>query len=246
MYYISNKKQSLNNEYFMKNWKHFRCGFKWLLRVAIGLFILAGTLLVVAIWKQEEIVQQILTYTNQHYKGKITLEGSHVAPFANFPHVSIDLEKLKIYESKDESIRPILDINDVYLGFDIWTIISGNYDLKSVYLSDGYVKVVEHKDGSFNLVNALMVMNETDTTEEELPFKLHLESIQLNKVDIHKINESTKIDIDAFVNDAQATLKVNGTNTMIDLDARYEMNFMQDGDTTLIKHKHFDAKVKIT
>ena len=229
----------------MKNWKYLQRGFKWLLRGAIGLFVLVGLLLIIAIWKQEQIVQQILTYTNQHYKGKITLKGSHVAPFANFPHVSIDLEELKIYESKDESTRPILDLDDVYLGFDIWTIISGNYDLKSVYLSDGYVKVVEHKDGSFNLVNALMAINETETTEEELPFKLHLESIQLNKVDIHKINESTEIDIDAFVNDAQATLNVNGANTMIDLDARYEMNFMQGGDTTLIKHKHFDVNLKI-
>jgi hypothetical protein len=231
----------------MKKWKRIQLGFKWLLRVVIVLFVLAGILLTVVIWKQDQVVQQILTYANQHYIGKITLQGSHIDPFANFPYVSIDLEELKIYESKDESILPVLDIHDTYLGFDIWTIINGNYDLKSVYLSDGYAKIVQHKDGSFNIANALMPIDtsETDDLDNQLPFQLHLQSIKLHNVDIHKINEATEIDIDAFINDAKAILKVDGAHTMIDLDARYEMNFMQNGDTTIIKHKHFEVDTKI-
>jgi len=229
----------------MKKRKIFRVILKWLLRVAAVLLILAGIILTVVIWKQEQVVQQILTYANQHYKGKITLKGSHVAPFANFPYMSIDLEELKIYESKDEGVLPILDVFDAYLGFDIWTIINGNYDLKSVYLTDGYVKAIQHKDGRFNIVNALTSINPMDDTTDQRPFQLHLQSVKLHNVDIHKINEATEIDIDAFVNDAQATLKVNGSHTMIDLDARFEMNLMQGSDTTIIKHKHFDVDTKI-
>lgn len=227
----------------MKNWKRVRIGFKWLFRVVMVFVVLAAILFTIVIWKQEAIVQQGLIYANQHYKGKITLEGSHISPFTNFPYISIDLEALKIYESKDESVKPILDIHDTYLGFDIWTIISGNYDLKAIYLSDGYVKVVQHTDGSFNIANALKPIAATEG--DEVPFQLHLQSFTIRNVDIHKINEATEIDIDAFVNDALVTLKVEGSHTMIDFDARYEMNFMQGGDTTIIKHKHFDVDTKI-
>jgi hypothetical protein len=229
----------------MKIWKRVRIRIKWLLRTLVILVVLAGILLGVAIWKQEQIVQHILTYANQHYKGKITLKGSHVSPFANFPYISIDLEGFKIYESKDESLKPILDIQDTYLGFDLWTIISGNYDLKAVYLSDGYIKVVQHKDRSFNITNALKPIKEVENEEEEMPFQLHLQSFTLHNVDIHKIDEATEIDIDAFINEAIATFKVDGSHTMIALNAQYEMNFMQGGDTTLIKHKNFDLDTKI-
>ena len=214
--------------------------------IATTLLILVVIVLSVVMWKQDEVVQHILSYANQHYKGKITLKGSHIAPFANFPYVSIDLEELKIYESKDESLAPILDAHDAYLGFDLWTIVNGDYDLKSVYLSEGYTKVIQHKDGTFNIANALAPMEESTTKKDDpLPFQLHLKSIKLHDFDIHKINEYTEIDIDAFVNDAQATLKVDGSHTMVDLDARFEMNFMQSGDTTIIKHKHLDVDTKI-
>lgn len=231
----------------MKKRKQVKKGLKWLLGIATVLLVLVGIVLSIVMWKQDEVVQHILTYANQHYKGKITLKGSHIAPFANFPYISIDLEELKIYESKDESIPPILDAHDAYLGFDLWTIINGNYDLKSVYLSEGYAKVIQHTDGTFNIANALTALepSETEEVDDALPFQLHLNAIKLHDFDIHKINESTEIDIDAFINDAKATLKVDGSHTMVDLDARFEMNFMQGGDTTIIKHKHLDVDTKI-
>ena len=57
--------------------------------------------------KQEQTVQQILTYTNQYYQGRIELDGSHISPFANFPDISIDLEGVRIYETKDSSQQPV-------------------------------------------------------------------------------------------------------------------------------------------
>ena len=231
----------------MKNWKSIRAVFKWLFRITIVFLGLLIILLTVIFWNQEQVVQQVLTYTNQHYAGKITLKGSHIAPFANFPYVSIDLEELKVYESKDESTPPLIDVHDAYLGFDIWNIISGNYDFKAVYLSDGYFKLVQHHDGSFNIANALTPSDtdQTENTTEEEPFQLHLNTIKLHNVDIHEIYEATETDIETFVNDAKAYFKVNEVHTIVDLDARFEMNYMQNGDTTFIRHKHFEVDTRI-
>lgn len=237
-------KSSLN----MKNRKSLGIVFKWLLRIGIGLLLLFTTLFAFIVWKQEQVVQQILSYVNQHYKGRITLEGSHIAPFANFPFISIDLEELKIYESKDESAPPIVDVQDAYLGFNIWPIIQGNYDLKAIYLSDGYAKLVQYKDGSINIANALLPIDASQSEnieEDEMPFQLHLNSIKLHNVDVHEINEASGTDIDTYINDAKAIFRVNGEHTMIDLDTRFEMNFIQNGDTTIVKHKHFELDTKI-
>ncbi len=231
----------------MKNWKNARIGFKWLLWLSLALLVLASIVPILLIWKQEQVVQQVLTYANQHYKGKITLKGSHIALFANFPYISIDLEEFKIYESKNESEPPIVDVHDAYLGFDAWTIIRGEYDFKAVYLSDGYVKVVQHRDGSINIANALLPLDTSQTKDasEDEKIRLNLSSIKLDEVDIHEINEASQTDMDTYINYAKATFKVNGVHTMIDLNARFETNFIQNGDTTIIKNKHFEVYTKI-
>ncbi|MEO1654472.1 MAG: hypothetical protein AAFU64_13080, partial [Bacteroidota bacterium] len=232
----------------MKKRKILRIGLKWLLGLTLASIILVAGLFAVVVWKQEQVVQQVLLYTNQHYKGKITLEGSHISPFANFPFISIDLEGLKIYESKDESISPLVDVQDAYLGFDIWNILGGVYDFKAVYLSEGYAKIIQHPDGSFNIANAL---TPTDTStrkspvDEDMPFELHLNSIKLHNVDLHEIYESIETDIETYINEAQAIFKVKDTHTLIDLEARFEMNYIQNGDTTFIRHKHFEVDTKI-
>lgn len=221
--------------------------FKWLWRLVLVTILLLSLLVAIVYWKQDQIVQKLLTYANAQYTGKITLEGSHISPFANFPYISIDLEQVKIHETKQEEQKPILAIQDVYLGFDLWTIISGNYQLKSVYLSDGYIKFIQHKDGSFNIVNALSSKAAKTNTQsvEDAPFQLELNAIKLHNIDIHKVNEANDIDLDAFVDDAVAQLSINGEHIMIDLDSRFEMNLMQAGDTTFIKRKHFDVQTKL-
>ncbi len=232
----------------MKHRKRVRIGLKWLLGFIVSVTVLIGLLIIGFILQQELVVQQLLNYTNQNYQGIVTLEGSHIDPFANFPYVSIDFEGLKIYETKDTSQAPIVDVQDAFMGFDIWTILKGRYDLKSIYLRDGYAKIVQYEDGSLNIVdvfNPLKSIPKEIIEEDEPPFELDLSSIKLHQVDVHKLNEVTTLDIDAYFQDAQAIIRVNGVHTMIDLDARYTMNFILDGDTSFVKNKHFDIDTQI-
>lgn len=230
---------------YMKSRKIARIGLKWLLGLSIVLIALLSTLFVLLLWQQEQVVQQIVTYTNQHYKGKITLKGSHVALFANFPYISIDLEAVKIYETKDETKAPLVDVKDAYLGFDIWKIMGGNYDLKAIYLNEGYVKIIQHRDGSFNIANALSPIDDSPSESTDKDFRLDLRRVKLREVDLHKINEATDTDLDAFINEGKLNLRLDGSHTLVDLRAQFEMNLIQNGDTTIIKHKHFQVDTKI-
>ncbi|MCH2022134.1 MAG: AsmA-like C-terminal region-containing protein [Saprospiraceae bacterium] len=227
----------------MKKWRSPKNCFKWLFRLFLVVLVFFSTIIVLVYWKQEHIVRQILIYSNEHYTGKIDLDGSHISPFVNFPYISIDLEGLRVYENKGQNEPPILALDDTYLGFDLWTIIKGDLQLKSIFLSNGYIKFIQHKDGNFNIFNALMPVDSA-TTEDETPFSLEIESIKLHNVDVHKFNESTKIDLDIYVNDAKAQLQINNTHTLIDIDSRFEMNLIKNEDTTFIKHKHFELTSK--
>jgi len=204
-------------------------------------FILVGVLY----WQQDWIVKNLLEIANKNYKGDVVIKGSHISPFANFPYISIDLEGLSIYENKSHNSEAIISVKDAYLGFDIWNLISGNFDIKSIKLSNGDARVIQHRDGTINLSNALMPLDSTKSDSAVSPLDIQLNSIVLNKVDVHKLNEITDTEIDLYVNKASARFKQKKGHIFAALDSKFELNILQSCDTTFIKHKHFDIHTKL-
>jgi hypothetical protein len=219
----------------------------WLRLLSVITFaslMLFFTLVALLYWQQDRIVKDLLKWANKNYKGEIVIKDSHISPFANFPYISIDFEGLEIYEDKDHSTASIVSVKDAYLGFDIWTILSGNYELKSIKLSNGDARLVQHIDSTLNLANALLpVDNKTDSTAS--PFEIHLKSIVLNNVDVHNLNEITDTEIDLYVNSATAKFKQKNGHILAALDSKFELNVLQSCDTTFIKHKHFELHTRL-
>jgi len=218
----------------------------WLGRISLAASAAFSLLIGLLFWQQEAVVQEALSYANDSLAGRVTLAGSHISPFTNFPYISIDLEGVKVYETKDTAQLPLADVADVYLGFDLWTILSGQYQVKAIALKNGTLKVIQHPDGSFNLLEAL---GETDTTArpktEAAPFQLDLKRIELRDLDLHKISEATNTDVDAYVDRAKIRMTVDGAQTHLSLDSRFEMNLILDGDTTYLRHKQMEVETEI-
>ncbi len=219
-------------------------GFRLLFPVVL-LFLLCGAIVWgVASTRQQEIVQELLRWANTHYKGEISVKGCHLSPFAQFPYVSVDLEDVLIYEDKQHRYLPVVQVKDLYLGFDFWGMLTGNYDVKQIRLNQGVMRIVQHTDSSFNLLNALLPEKQsTDTTSQ--PFAIHLRAIRLEQLDIHKYNELTQTDIDLFIYRALADLQLNEKNISGGLTADFMLNVMQDGDTTFIRKKHVQLNARM-
>jgi hypothetical protein len=205
--------------------------------------VLFGVLIAVLYWKQDTIVQQLIDTANRDFAGELEIQDSHISPFANFPYISIDLDHVKIYENKTKTGAALLDVADVYLGFDLLTVIQGKMDVKVIRIKDGAIKLVQHPDGSFNITNALS--GKEEVTDPASEFHLDIKAIELNNVHLLKINESNNLLVDAFIQDAQSRFKANQNHVLIKLDTRFEMNVLLNGDTTFAKHKHFDLHTQL-
>lgn len=220
---------------------------KWIKRLLFSLVLVPVLLFVVMIalifWKQDVLVQELITTANKDFRGELEVKDSHISPFANFPYVSIDLDEVKVYEDKTKSTPPLLNLHDVYLGFDLWTLLHGSMEIKALKLKDGFIKLVQHTDGSFNIANALSDKKEIEDVGEE--FHLDIKTISLVNVDILKLNEENNILIEAFIDDANSKFKTSPDHVMVSLDSRFLINVMVDGDTTFIKHKHFDIQTQL-
>lgn len=206
--------------------------------------LLITTVTGVVYYKQEEIVQEILVNINKDFEGSIELKGSHVSPFATFPYISIDLEDLHIYEGKKKVKKDeILRLKDCFIGFNIWNILKGDYTIKSIKLSNGKIKLVQHRDGTFNLVNALK--SKKPAKEVKGDFKIDLKAISVKNVDFSKLNEANNLKVDAFIEHAKTKVKSSNELFYLDLDTKFKLSVIQNGDTTFVKNKHFEVDTEL-
>ncbi|MGV3609482.1 MAG: AsmA-like C-terminal region-containing protein [Fluviicola sp.] len=220
-----------------KFWKRF------VLYLILTPILLFSLVVLIVYWKQDALVQELVATLNKDFKGEIQISDSHVSPFANFPHISIDLENVRIYEEKKSSKKPILKIKDVYVGFDLWTIISGKTEIKSIKAESGKIYLTQHLDGSLNLVNALASTKKAEAIEEEL--HLDLKSIVLEKIDVRKYNEVNELLIDLDIEKATSDFKIIDQIIDAELDSKFQVSISQHGKPTYIQHKHlkFDTEV---
>jgi hypothetical protein len=221
-----------------KFWKRF------VLFTLLTPIVLFFTVLLIVYAKQDEIVKDLIETANKDFKGAIRIKGSHIAPFANFPYISIDIEGLEVFEEDDfNSKKRILHISDTYVGFEISGLMTGNYDVKSIRLSDGDIRLVKHLDGSLNILKAFETGLPPEKVEEE--FHLDLKSIKLDKIDISKYNESNGMMVDAYVTKTTTSFKTTNKHLSIDIDSKFELSLIKNGDTTFIKHKHFEVDTEL-
>ena len=221
----------------LKFWKRL------LVIVLIVPVVLFFAVVLIAYWKQDKVVQELVSTLNKDFVGEITVDGSHISPFENFPYISIDLDHVKIFETKENHEEPVVDLKDVYVGFDIWTLLSGEYDIKVLELSEGYVHVIQHKDGEMNIVKALSSSKPVEEIQKD--FHIHLKSILLSNVDIYKLSEANNLIVESFVDKAELSFKTDSSHIVTGVNAQLEMNIIKDGDTTFFKHKHLNITSEV-
>lgn len=225
----------------MTKTRDYKYWMKWL-SALVGIFVgLLVVVIAIAYYNQDTLVRESVARLNHDFKGRLEIGGSHISPFANFPYISIDLEDIKVFEGKETDSEVLLNVADTYLGFDFWTVIGGTFDIKAVKLDSGFLKLVQHKDGSFNITNALTSKVEDEkTAEPESTFHLDLQAIELINVDLLKLNEETDILVEAYIENAQSSLKSTNESTEITLDSRFLFNLIIESDTSFLHDKHVE------
>ncbi|MEM7551619.1 MAG: AsmA-like C-terminal region-containing protein [Bacteroidota bacterium] len=215
----------------------------------IFLFLIGGfaafvfIVFAIAYTQQNRIIQEALTQVNQSFKGRLEVSGSRISPFENFPYISIDLQNLEVYESKSQDDKALIHIRDSYVGFDFWSIVNGNYEVKKIKLDSGYLRLTQYKDGTFNIVDVFSSLDTTtvdESSETSDAFNLNLKAIELSKIDILKYNEEKDALVEVFIESAQTSLKTADNTIGASLDTRFLFNLIIENDTSFLHDKHVE------
>ena len=220
--------------------------WKWL-KITAGIvlipLILGGILVGIFYWKQDKIVQQFIATVNEDFNGELVIRDSHISLFANFPYISIDLQDAKVYETKSKSTQPLLEIEDIYLGFDFWTLTGGSPQIKSLKMAEGYLQLEQYPDGTYNISEALSSPKETKDSSGE--FQMDLKQIHLVNIHLRKYNQANNVLVETFVADAQSQFKKNEDRVRMSLDSRFSLSIIVSGDTSFINNKKISVHTQL-
>jgi hypothetical protein len=214
-----------------KMWKKVIGG---ILLVPLVLFVVVSIVVVV---KKDAIVQSLIETLNEDFKGTIVIRDNRIAPFENFPYISIDLKGFQLFEGKDLKAQPVISLEDVYVGFDLWTVLKGKYDIKTIKLKNGLIDIIQSEEGVLNILTAFETTKEIEDVEEE--FHLNLKSIVLQQVELAKTNLADSIKLDALIDKAELSFKKSPTHIEMELKSTFVLNILKDKDSTFVKNKHF-------
>jgi len=226
-------------KFLKKNWKKLAA---FIVLTPILLFTVATIILYT---QQEKLVKFYLQEFNQDIHGHLVISKSRVAPFKNFPYISIDLQDVKVYESKnDKSGRPIIELDDIYVGFDLWKMLTGKIEVKSIALNSGHMDIIQDKNGKLNISRAFELKKPVDEVAEAM--HLILKRIKLTNVNINKKNLENLITVDAFVKEGIIKFDMNDERQILHADCDFILSVIQDNDTTFFKNKRGDIHTDIT
>jgi hypothetical protein len=211
---------------------------KWSGIIVLTIILLFGITLSILYSKQDEIVQDLLQKSNADFVAQVDIQESHISLFENFPYISIDLENLHVRENKSDTAQTIMYLQEVYIGFDLWTIISGKMEIKRIKLKNGRIDIIQYADGEFNITRAFESTKEIEDPEEE--FHLDLQSIILENVDFTKLNVENNLLVDVHFTETRSSFKSKAGHLFMALDSKFELSLILDKDTTFINHKHFE------
>lgn len=206
--------------------------------------VLFSFILFYVLKNQDELIQNEINAMNKEYKGTIKVGDTHLDPFQYFPNVSIKVDDVKILETKEENSPVILDVADIYVGINLLSILKGEIDIQNLLIEDGFFDIVLHKDGTNNLMNALATNEEKEASSSD-PLHIHLKNIELKNLDIHKKNEENNLDVEALIYNAKGGFKTTPDHIAAHVDAKFELNIIKDGDTTYVRHKHFELHTDV-
>ena len=198
--------------------------------------LVVGALILYIQSNQSEIIKGEIAILNKEHKGLIHVGESELSLFGNFPHISIKVHDVQILETKENNAPIIMDVKDMYIGFNLWDIINKNYDIQSVLIEEGVFNIVIHENNTTNIQNSLASTSETDTPSTNI----HLKKIRFKNLDVHTLDEATNTDVEKFIYAGTGGFSRKDSIIAGHIDTYFELNVIKDKDTTFIRKKHFE------
>ena len=217
---------------------------KIFLLIFTPLLLVSFFLLGILFSHQDRLVQNAIQRINEQYDGFLELEDSHIAPFANFPYISIDLENVSFYESKTKDKPPLYQASDIYLGFNLLDLLRGYYHLEKIRIQNGHLDVIQYPNGDINILLAKGI-DQTSSNSLESEFNVDVKELLIENFTLLYEDQNTGQDIVSKINSLTSQIQVSEEHFYIDLLGDLILDVDQNKQHTFFSDKAISLNLEI-
>lgn len=203
------------------------------------LLCIVGMIVGLIYTQKDSILKSTLDHANKDFRGNIKIEKVDIDILKNFPYISIRFTHFQLFERKEKMSPKIMDIENVYLGIDLWHFLQNDLQIKKVVLENGKIHITQDAHSQFNIVEALRPSDEIYKSPNKT-FTIDLKAIHLKNIDIKKENTATHIMVETDVQYAIASFQKTIENIKFHIDGVFTLNTFQNQKPTFIYHKHLE------
>ncbi|SHN09621.1 AsmA-like C-terminal region [Cyclobacterium lianum] len=212
--------------------------------VLLPFLILGGGLLGIYT-NQSSITRKALDLVNEQFEGELTISDSYISLFATFPYISVDLRGLRFFEDKAKTNKPLYEAEDVYLGFNVFDILLGSYDVKNIKIKNGHLDLVQYENGDINLLLAKNVKADTAASDASSEaFEFNLSQFTLEGFDLSFFDQASGLETLSRVEKLKSTFSVVSDQVYLEMESSLILTVLQDGVPTFFNNKHLELDWK--
>jgi len=164
--------------------------YKWAKRLlaGIGIFLalLFGIVAMIIYLYEDEIKQYAVNELNKNLAVPVAVEEIELTLFSQFPSASLQFNELYIADSANKDT--LLYAEHLYLNFNFWDMIGGDYTVKEVKAENSVIKLQIDSNGIENY----LILKEDTIEKKQDKFSFALEEVSFDEIRLSYTNLHTQ------------------------------------------------------
>jgi hypothetical protein len=221
---------------------------RFLLIPVISLLILVIAATTILYYQQQRLVKLAVQELNKQLPGELVVGTSDISVFQNFPYVSIAVKNVRFYASKLKSGKSIFEAEKIYIGFSLRDILKQQYHVKVIFLKNGFLDLVQDKNGTLNILEASRLNQDTTTVSGDTATELDLamKKIVLKNITVSFLDKQSGQEVVSHIDKIQSSFRNESTQIFADLQGAMVVDYSRPGDSSLFRHKHLETEIKLS
>lgn len=169
-----------------------------LILLSLVILIVAAGILITYVY-EFEITAIVLKEINKSINTEISIKDARFSVFRKFPHATVELTDVAIKAGKGINYNEfagidtlnLLTAQNIFLQFNLWEMLKGNYIIKAVSATGGNLYVLYDKNCNSNF----QFIEEEDTTRQDAEVNISLKLLQFTDFLFYYVDREADIDI---------------------------------------------------
>jgi hypothetical protein len=221
---------------------------RFLLIPLIALILLLAVAFTILVSQQQRLVKLAVKELNKKLPSQLFVEGSNISLFQNFPYISVRLNNVRFYATKQTGSKPLFSAERLFAGFSLPDVLKQKYRVKVIFMKNGQLELVQETNGRLNIVEASRMSTDTSTTTDTASAELDLDikKIVLKNMAVSFLDKQSSRHFVSHIQRIQSAIENDSLKLNAGLKGKMTVDYTSPGNTTLFREKHLETDLALT